>query len=214
MSLGRLGRSLAIRIEAHRPDAHPGSADTSPVPTRSLALVMPRTSSQAAARIAQLSGGFRRSSFDASALVFPSGIQALPLAEDRPQSLGNLPPVSEGCVGLPSALGCSSSVIPMLSVPPVYHLVYLGERPSHLVSLVYKGSQVVNGAPGRDRTSTPVKATDFESAASTNSATGALPGSGQERQRTIRGAACASTAPEPPISLRRSRRIVRRRKSL
>ena len=37
----------------------------------------------------------------------------------------------------------------------------------------------VGGAPGRDRTSTPVKATDFESAASTNSATGALPLGGE-----------------------------------
>lgn len=53
------------------------------------------------------------------------------------------------------------------------------------------------GAPGRDRTSTPVRATDFESAASTNSATGALPWTGPNgsglyaeplrRQLSIRG---------------------------
>lgn len=33
-----------------------------------------------------------------------------------------------------------------------------------------------NGAPGRTRTSTPVRTADFESTASTNSATGALTG--------------------------------------
>ena len=42
---------------------------------------------------------------------------------------------------------------------------------------LWRAMKVGNGAPGRTRTSTPVKATDFESAASTNSATGALSGS-------------------------------------
>ncbi len=41
----------------------------------------------------------------------------------------------------------------------------------------------VCGAPGLTRTGTPLRATDFESAASTNSATGALYKSGDDSQR-------------------------------